>query len=100
MADSTNVERTGYTISEKVIGESLNKLFQKADGRIIVASFASNIHRIQQIANASILVGRKIAFSGRSMERISEVAIELGYLHIPPEAIITVEKFIIIQMRK
>ncbi len=90
MADSTNVERTGFTISEKVIGESLNKLFQKADGRIIVASFASNIHRIQQIANASILVGRKIAFSGRSMERISQVAMELGYLHIPQEAIITV----------
>jgi len=90
MADSTNVERPGFTISEKVIGESLNKLFQKADGRIIVASFASNIHRIQQIANASILVGRKIAFSGRSMERISQVAMELGYLHIPVEAIITV----------
>jgi len=90
MADSTNVERPGFTISEKVIGESLNKLFQKADGRIIVASFASNIHRIQQIANASILVGRKIAFSGRSMERISQVAMDLGYLHIPIEAIITV----------
>ena len=90
MADSTNVERPGFTISEKVIGESLNKLFQKAEGRIIVASFASNIHRIQQIANASISIGRKIAFSGRSMERISQVAMELGYLHIPPEAIITV----------
>ncbi|MBZ9636975.1 ribonuclease J [Clostridium sp. FP1] len=90
MADSTNVERTGFTISEKVIGESLNKLFQKADGRIIVASFASNIHRIQQIANASISVGRKIAFSGRSMERISQVAMDLGYLYIPQESIITV----------
>ncbi|WP_291633962.1 ribonuclease J [Clostridium sp.] len=90
MADSTNVERTGFTISEKVIGETLNKIFQGADGRIIVASFASNIHRIQQIANASVSNGRKIAFSGRSMERISQVAIELGYLHIPPEAIITV----------
>lgn len=90
MADSTNVERTGFTISEKVIGESLNKLFQKADGRIIVASFASNIHRIQQIANASISNGRKIAFSGRSMERISQVAMDLGYLHIPQESIITV----------
>jgi len=90
MADSTNVERTGFTISEKVIGESLNKLFSKADGRVIVASFASNIHRIQQIANASVMNGRKIAFSGRSMEKISQVAIELGYLHIPPEAIITV----------
>ena len=90
MADSTNVERTGFTISEKVIGESLNKLFSKADGRVIVASFASNIHRIQQIANASVMNGRKIAFSGRSMEKISQVAIELGYLHIPPESIITV----------
>ena len=62
MADSTNVERTGFTISEKVIGESLNKLFQKADGRIIVASFASNIHRIQQIANASIIKWKKNSF--------------------------------------
>ncbi len=76
MADSTNVERPGFTISEKVIGESLNKIFYKAEGRIIVASFASNIHRIQQIANASIANGRKIAFSGRSMERISQVAME------------------------
>ena len=90
MADSTNVERPGFTISEKVIGENLNKLFYKVKGRIIVASFASNIHRIQQIANASVLNGRKIAFSGRSMEKISQVAMELGYLHIPPESIITV----------
>jgi len=90
MADSTNVERTGFTISEKVIGESLNKLFYKADGRIIVATFASNIHRIQQIANASVMHGRKIAFSGRSMERISQVAMDLGYLHVPEESIITV----------
>lgn len=90
MADSTNVERPGFTISEKVIGESLNKIFYKAEGRVIVASFASNIHRMQQIANASVMHGRKIAFSGRSMERISQVAMELGYLHIPPEAMITV----------
>jgi len=90
MADSTNVERPGFTISEKVIGESLNKIFYKAEGRVIVASFASNIHRMQQIANASVLYGRKIAFSGRSMEKISQVAMELGYLHIPPESIITV----------
>lgn len=90
MADSTNVERPGFTISEKVIGETLNKIFYKAEGRIIVASFASNIHRIQQIANASVANGRKIAFSGRSMEKISQVAMELGYLHIPKEAIITV----------
>ena len=92
MADSTNVERPGFTISEKVIGESLNKIFYKAEGRVIVASFASNIHRMQQIANASVMHGRKIAFSGRSMERISEVAMELGYLHIPAEAIIKVSE--------
>ncbi|MCB2293477.1 ribonuclease J [Clostridium algoriphilum] len=90
MADSTNVERPGFNISEKAVGESLNKLFYKVKGRIIVASFASNIHRLQLIANASIRNGRKVAFSGRSMDRISEVAIELGYLNIPEDDIITV----------
>ncbi|WP_246599363.1 ribonuclease J [Clostridium lacusfryxellense] len=90
MADSTNVERTGFNISEKIVGESLDNLFYNVKGRIIVASFASNIHRLQLIANASIKHGRKIAFSGRSMEKISEIAITLGYLHIEPEHIITV----------
>jgi ribonuclease J len=83
LADSTNVERPGYTVSEKVIGEAFNKIFAKAEGRIIVASFASNIHRMQQIVDASIELGRKIAFSGRSMEKVSQLAMELGYLHIP-----------------
>ncbi len=90
MADSTNVERPGFNISEKVVGENLDKLFYKVKGRIIVASFASNIHRIQLIANASIQNGRKIAFSGRSMEKISQVAMDLGYLNIPEGSIITV----------
>lgn len=88
MADSTNATRSGYTMSEKTVGETLNNLFIKADGRVIVATFASSIHRVQQIANASIKNGRKIAFSGRSMERISEVAMSLGYLFIPEEMII------------
>lgn len=92
MADSTNVERPGYTISEKVIGESLNRIFNKAQGRVIVATFASNIHRLQQIINASVLYGRKIAFSGRSMEKISTVAMELGYLHIPENTIVDVNE--------
>jgi ribonuclease J len=92
LADSTNVERPGYTISEKVIGESLNRIFDKADGRVIVATFATNIHRLQQIANSAILHGRKIAFSGRSMERISKVAMELGYLHIPEGTIIEIDQ--------
>jgi ribonuclease J len=83
LADSTNVERPGHTVSEKVIGETFNKVFAKAEGRIIVATFASNIHRMQQIVDASIELGRKIAFSGRSMEKVSQLAMELGYLHIP-----------------
>jgi len=88
LADSTNATREGYTMSEKTVGETLDNLFAKADGRVIVATFASSVHRVQQIANASIKNGRKIAFSGRSMEKISEVAISLGYLFIPEEMII------------
>jgi ribonuclease J len=83
MADSTNVERPGYTVSERVIGETFDKAFAKARGRVIVATFASNIHRMQQIVDASLQYGRKVAFSGRSMEKVSQVAMELGYLHIP-----------------
>lgn len=92
MADSTNVERKGHTISEKAIGETLDKVISKAEGRVIVATFASNIHRMQQIANASIKQGRKIAFSGRSMENVSLLATSLGYLHIPIESVIAVDK--------
>ncbi len=91
MADSTNVERNGHSLSEKVIGETLNRIISNAKGRVIVATFASNIHRMQQIADASIIYDRKIIFSGRSMENISNVAIELGYLHIPQENIIGIE---------
>lgn len=90
MADSTNVERDGFTISEKEIGKNLDMLFSKANGRVIVASFASNIHRIQQIINASVLYNRKIVFSGRSMERVSKIAIESGYLDIAEDSIINI----------
>ena len=92
MADSTNVERQGHTISEKAIGKTLNRIISSAEGRVIVATFASNIHRMQQIADASVLNGRKIVFSGRSMENISQVAIELGYLHIPEDYIIGIDE--------
>ena len=91
MADSTNSERPGYTMSEKTVGEKLDNIFWGAKGRVIVATFASNIHRVQQIANSSIKQGRKIAFSGRSMEKISQVALELGYLNIPSEVLIGIE---------
>ncbi|MEG0775142.1 ribonuclease J [Clostridium sp.] len=88
MADSTNVQRQGHTISEKSIGETLTRILSNAHGRVIVATFASNIHRMQQIVNSSVKYGRKIAFSGRSMENISQVAMELGYLHIPDGSLI------------
>ena len=83
MADSTNACHPGYTMSEKTVGEKLDNLFSKGQGRIIVATFASNIHRLQQIINSSIKYGRKVAFSGRSMEKISDVAVKLGYLDMP-----------------
>ncbi|MEG0855222.1 MAG: ribonuclease J [Terrisporobacter sp.] len=91
LADSTNIERHGHSLSEKTIGETLNRIFVGAKGRVIVATFASNIHRMQQIANASIRENRKIVFSGRSMENVSKLAIELGYLNIPPESLIDID---------
>lgn len=92
MADSTNVERSGHSLSEKTIGETLTRIFSNTKGRVIVATFASNIHRMQQIANASMKYNRKIAFSGRSMENISQVAMELGYLHIPNNYIVDIDE--------
>ena len=92
MADSTNVLHKGYTMSEKTVGETLENLFTKAKGRVIVSTFASNVHRLQQISDCSVKNNRKIAFSGRSMEKISEVAMELGYLFIPREMIISLEE--------
>ncbi|MGM9533667.1 MAG: ribonuclease J [Intestinibacter sp.] len=92
MADSTNVDRTGHSLSERTIGETLNRILNNAKGRVIVATFASNIHRIQQIVDASLRENRKICFSGRSMENVSNVAMELGYLHIPEESLIDLDE--------
>lgn len=91
MADSTNAERTGYTMSEKTVGKKLENIFYGAKGRVIVATFASNIHRIQQIVDSSVKQGRKVAFSGRSMEKISQVALELGYLNIQEDVLIGID---------
>ncbi len=91
-SDSTNVERSGYTMSERTVGERFDEIFeQSADKRIIVASFASNVHRIQQIINSAVRNKRKVAVSGRSMLTICEVAMELGYLHVPKGTIINIE---------
>ena len=91
MADSTNVERPGYTMSEKIVGESLCRIFGKSKGRIIVATFASNIHRIQQIIDAATVYGRKVAVSGRSMENIINVAIELGYIEVAENTLVPID---------
>ena len=92
LADSTNVERKGYTMSERVVGDSFLRLFQKAEGRIIVATFASNVHRIQQIISAAETYGRKVAVSGRSMENIVQVAVELGYLDLQEETLVSIDQ--------
>lgn len=92
MADSTNVERPGYTLTERVVGEAFLRLFNKASGRIIVATFASNVHRIQQIITAAEAYEKKVAVSGRSMENIVQVAIELGYLTIGEDVLIPVDQ--------
>ena len=92
MADSTNVEKPGYTMSESIVGDSLNRLFGKAKGRILVATFASNIHRIQQIVKSAEMYKKKVAVSGRSMENIVQVAIELGYLKSQEGTMVTLDQ--------
>ncbi len=93
LSDSTNSERAGYTPSEKNVGETLEMLFRRAEGkRIIVASFASNIHRIQQIIDASEKMGRKIFLSGRSLENATAISIELGYMKVSDGVILPIDK--------
>lgn len=92
LADSTNAERPGYTPSESVVGDTFTNLFRKAEKkRVIVATFSSNLPRIQQIMNASARDGRKVAVSGRSMINIVKIAQELGYLHVPEGLLIDID---------
>ena len=92
MADSTNAERPGYTMSERKVGESFVKLFNKAEGkRIIIATFASNVHRVQQIINNAVTHGRKVAVSGRSMVNVISKGIELGYLKVPDGVLVDID---------
>ena len=92
MADSTNAEREGWTPSETVITEALDEVFSEAPGRIIIASFASLISRIQQVANASYKYGRKLAVTGRSMRDNVKMARKLGYLDVPDDLIVEIEE--------
>ncbi len=93
LSDSTNVERNGMTMSERTIGESFDVLFKRAhDRRMIIATFSSNIHRVQQIMDLAVSSGRKVAVSGRSMETVVTKAIELGYLSVPEKTIISIDE--------
>lgn len=92
LADSTNAERPGYTASERLVGGSFSNLFAKAEGkRIIVATFSSNIHRIQQIIDEAARCNRKVAVSGRSMLNVVSIASELGYLKVPKDVLTPIE---------
>ncbi len=92
MADSTNVERPGYTQSEKTVGKTFDNLFaDNRDHRIIIATFASNVDRVQQIINSAYKYGRKVVVEGRSMVNIIQTATELGYINIPDNTLIEIE---------
>ena len=92
LADSTNVERPGYTQSERVVGQTFTRQFQGCEDRIIVTTFASNVHRIQQVLDAAAACGRKVAVTGRSMENIMKVSTELGYMKVPKNTLMDIAK--------
>lgn len=92
LSDSTNIERHGYTQSERELGATFEHCFESAQGRVIVASFASNVYRIQQVADVAIAHGRVLCFQGRSMEQVVQIALKLGYLKIPAERVVNVDQ--------
>ena len=91
-ADSTNAERPGYTMSEVEVGKTFRRQFTGCDQRIIVTTFASNVHRIQQVIDAAAACGRKVAVTGRSMENIMKVSTELGYMKVPKGVVVELNK--------
>ena len=91
LGDSTNVEKPGHSASERKVGESFDKLFVGCSKRIIITTFASNVHRLQQIISVAAKYGRKVAISGRSMENVLRVAVELGYMEIPENVMVDLE---------
>ena len=90
LCDSTNVERPGYTMSERIVGKTFDRLFSGCKQRIIVTTFASNVDRIQQIINVAAKYGRKVAVTGRSMENAMKVSTELGYMNVPEGVLVDV----------
>ncbi len=92
LSDSTNAERSGFTLSEKVVGNTFDETFRKAKGRIIVATFASNVHRLQQAIITACKYGRKVAIAGRSMVNVVSIAVELGYIDFPKEIFVELDE--------
>lgn len=92
LADSTNVERPGYTPSEKIVGKTFDEEFRYAKSRIIVATFSSNVHRIQQVVESAVRYNRKVAIIGRSMVNVVNIAMELGYLNVPDGTLIDIDE--------
>jgi ribonuclease J len=92
MSDSTNAERDGMTPSERMVGEGLDFAFHRAHGRVIVATFSSNIQRIQQIINVAAAHGRKVAIAGRSMQMVADTALKLGYLEHPEGVVVKIDE--------
>ena len=92
MADSTNAEREGHTLSESTVGAAFDKAFHNAKGRIIVATFSSNVHRIQQIVNTAVHYRRKVAVLGRSMVNVVNISLELGYLKAPEGTLVDIDE--------
>ncbi len=90
LSDSTNVERPGYTLSERAVGQTFDEIFRTASNRIIVATFASNVHRIQQVINSAYKHKRKVAIVGRSMVNVVNIAKEMGYLSVPENTLIDI----------
>ncbi len=91
LSDSTNAERPGHTLSERIVGEAFTSIFSHAKGRIVIASFASNVPRIQQTVDHAVQFNRKVAFLGRSMRNVVHFAGSLGNLRIPPETVVKIE---------
>ena len=91
LSDSTNAERKGFTMSESTVGEVFEKLFRNCTKRIVVATFASNVHRIQQIVDLAVQNKRKIAVCGRSMINVIDVAMEMGYINVPKNVFIDID---------
>lgn len=91
MSDSTNVETPGHSASERKVGESFDKLFQNCDKRIIITTFASNVHRLQQIINVAAKYRRKVAVTGRSMENVLRTAMVLGYMEVPDGVLVSLD---------